>query len=626
MGLSASQARLLSITARLSDNELHSQQIANSKVRLADKTQEASQEYLDSLNATKLVFTTYNSDGGTIQNPLTAGLMYQYADMKNQYGISNTSGQLLVSATDAMNFENSANVNEFVSMYGVELTDNPKYTAALETLYGQDYNLFYNTADNTVNDGLNNFANGVKGWVGGWNTGMTQQQYDAWKSQSDWIDGYIGQASGLYGELLNKLKDIPISPADKPTPPTKPTMPTMPDMPDFAALAAAYNGSACYKDVNNNTGNTRVWHIEHNLCHLIWGPGGFGTDSNGSKKTITNSDGTISITPTGTLGNNSLTTGFGGSGKDAATTLLNGFKENNVLEEYDCVKEVVQSLIDLYCDVINYLSNAGYSINSSAFTISSVEASKSANELYTQWQQFYTDLANLEDAGAKEYEDKRAEWQEEYDKQMEIYNKEYEEYEKELEEYKEALLDGAAWQQACNELYDQYQEAIANLPTPEIPDPEDPKTEWYTNLWHRMNGTSDDKSTEGKNGTYYKQLDDNLLNSDTWLQFALEHGVVMLEQVRFVEEAEDDTGLEYSKWTATTYGSCSDITEVEDEVAIARAEAEYTKKLNEIEAKDKKYDNDIKKLDTEHNALQTEYDSVKSVIEKNVERSFKAFS
>ena len=619
MGLSASQARLLSITARLSDNELHSQQIANSKVRLADKTQEASQEYLDSLNATKLVFTTYNSDGGTIQNPLTAGLMYQYADMKNQYGISNTSGQLLVSATDAANFENSANVNEFVSMYGVELTDNPKYTAALETLYGQDYNLFYNTADNTVNDGLDNFANGVKGWVGGWNTGMTQQQYDAWKSQSDWIDGYIGQASGLYGELLNKLKDIPISPADKPTPPTKPTMPTMPDMPDFAALAAAYNGSACHGSVNG-TGANGIWHMEHNLCHLIWGPGGFCEDG-----TITNSDGTITITANKSqLDDNSITSGFGGSGKDAATKLLNGFKQNNVMEEYDCVKEVIQSLIDLYCDVVNYLSTTGgYSIY---VTISSAENPKSSGELYTQWQQFYTDLANLENAGKQEYEDKKAEWMEEYNKQMEIYNKEYAEYEKELAEYQEALLDGTAWQQACNELYDQYQEAIANLPTPEIPDPEDPKTEWYTNLWHRMNGESDYKSTEGKNGTYYKQLEDNLLNSDTWLQFALEHGVVMLEQVRFVEEAEDDTGLEYSKWTATTYGSCSDIAEVEDEVAIARAEAEYTKKLNEIEAKDKKYDNDIKKLDTEHNALQTEYDSVKSVIEKNVERSFKAFS
>ena len=619
MGLSASQARLLSITARLSDNELHSQQIANSKVRLADKTQEASQEYLDSLNATKLVFTTYNSDGGTIQNPLTAGLMYQYADMKNQYGISNTSGQLLVSATDAANFENSANVNEFVSMYGVELTDNPKYTAALETLYGQEYNLFYNTANNAANDGFDNFANGVKGWVGGWNTGMTQQQYDTWKSQSDWIDGYIGQASGLYGELLNKLKDIPISPADKPTPPTKPTMPTMPDMPDFAALAAAYNGSACHGSVNG-TGANGIWHMEHNLCHLIWGPGGFCEDG-----TITNSDGTITITANKSqLDDNSITSGFGGSGKDAATKLLNGFKQNNVMEEYDCVKEVIQSLIDLYCDVVNYLSTTGgYSIYG---TISSAENPKSSGELYTQWQQFYTDLANLENAGKQEYEDKKAEWMEEYNKQMEIYNKEYAEYEKELAEYQEALLDGTAWQQACNELYDQYQEAIANLPTPEIPDPEDPKTEWYTNLWHRMNGESDYKSTEGKNGTYYKQLEDNLLNSDTWLQFALEHGVVMLEQVRFVEEAENDTGLEYSKWTATTYGSCSDIAEVEDEVAIARAEAEYTKKLNEIEAKDKKYDNDIKKLDTEHNALQTEYDSVKSVIEKNVERSFKAFS
>ena len=35
---------------------------------------------------------------------------------------------------------------------------------------------------------------------------------------------------------------------------------------------------------------------------------------------------------------------------------------------------------------------------------------------------------------------------------------------------------------------------------------------------------------------------------------------------------------------------------------------------------------DLKKLDSEHNALQTEYESLKSVIDNNVERSFKAFS
>ena len=57
-----------------------------------------------------------------------------------------------------------------------------------------------------------------------------------------------------------------------------------------------------------------------------------------------------------------------------------------------------------------------------------------------------------------------------------------------------------------------------------------------------------------------------------------------------------------------------------------KAETEYNQALREIEAKDKEYDTQIKKLDTEHNALQTEYDSIKSVIEKNVERSFKIFS
>jgi len=65
---------------------------------------------------------------------------------------------------------------------------------------------------------------------------------------------------------------------------------------------------------------------------------------------------------------------------------------------------------------------------------------------------------------------------------------------------------------------------------------------------------------------------------------------------------------------------------VDNEKAIAIAEVEYTKTVKEIEAKDKKYDSDLKKLDTEHNALQTEYDSIKDVISKNVERSFKAFS
>ena len=52
----------------------------------------------------------------------------------------------------------------------------------------------------------------------------------------------------------------------------------------------------------------------------------------------------------------------------------------------------------------------------------------------------------------------------------------------------------------------------------------------------------------------------------------------------------------------------------------------YYSRFKEIEIKDKQYDTDLKKLDTEHNALQTEYDSIKTVLQKNVERSFKTFN
>lgn len=38
MGMSASQARLLAITSRMNDIELRSQQIANTKLRLADES------------------------------------------------------------------------------------------------------------------------------------------------------------------------------------------------------------------------------------------------------------------------------------------------------------------------------------------------------------------------------------------------------------------------------------------------------------------------------------------------------------------------------------------------------------------------------------------------------------
>ena len=56
MGLAASQARLLTITSRLSSNELRQQNIANAKMRLSNDSDKISQEYSNALNNQTLKF------------------------------------------------------------------------------------------------------------------------------------------------------------------------------------------------------------------------------------------------------------------------------------------------------------------------------------------------------------------------------------------------------------------------------------------------------------------------------------------------------------------------------------------------------------------------------------------
>ncbi len=54
MGLSASQARLLSLTQRINNNELESEMISNAKIHLAARNTIASENYINALDGTKL--------------------------------------------------------------------------------------------------------------------------------------------------------------------------------------------------------------------------------------------------------------------------------------------------------------------------------------------------------------------------------------------------------------------------------------------------------------------------------------------------------------------------------------------------------------------------------------------
>ena len=105
----------------------------------------------------------------------------------------------------------------------------------------------------------------------------------------------------------------------------------------------------------------------------------------------------------------------------------------------------------------------------------------------------------------------------------------------------------------------------------------------------------------------------------------------LYDNITFEEALRDGSlRLEYYSTTdksfvSTTISEDTCIQEVADERAIAKAESKYNQDMTDLENKDKKLDLELKKLDTEHSALQTEYDSVKNVVDKNVEASFKTF-
>ena len=56
------------------------------------------------------------------------------------------------------------------------------------------------------------------------------------------------------------------------------------------------------------------------------------------------------------------------------------------------------------------------------------------------------------------------------------------------------------------------------------------------------------------------------------------------------------------------------------------AEAEYNTKTASIQVKEKRLQNDLNQVQTQQKACDTEIDSVKKIMDKNIERTFKVFS
>lgn len=117
-----------------------------------------------------------------------------------------------------------------------------------------------------------------------------------------------------------------------------------------------------------------------------------------------------------------------------------------------------------------------------------------------------------------------------------------------------------------------------------------------------------------KEGGGFTTSDDNMNNSQ-WLQTQITAGNLYL----YENDKNGDT-VNIS-WTSGD----STLQEETNDSDVARAEAKYQTTMADISAKDNKFDLQLKNIDTEHTAIQTEVSSVNKVIEKNIDKSFKMF-
>ena len=761
MGMAAGQARLLSITTRMSDNELRAQLINNDKMRLATKSAQVSEAYTTALNEAQMMFTNYDADNKTSYKELTYNALTAYNPYNNQYAISNASGQVLVSETDATNFKNAnGDLNTFLKSYGLEYSTD--YFSSListnvvkngsVTVNGQEVKapyLAYKTgefdADNkeiynyisfadyskegnkvagaTLEEVLQNLYNGVDKTHPGYDatkssldyltyTGdlanyeksyssmlelvndkmSTELQGTSWKKNnytykfSDAYEAFVNDTVGDgntwegWLEVLSGLIGDPEADAKNPDGTTKKdsngniikTKATglyayasdegkkyleqlkkfVDDNNKDSFQSSYYNetpgakqGSLTYKqsgadtiltykdaDASDSDAGMQFKKTSTGYALIL-------TNDDGSEITLTgdstvtpgkitytyyeNDDGTISSTVGSTTCQVEIDPSIfaednydeNGKLRDTKSELLKNIVdlEQNTDDNRKTVgAQVVKEIQNGITNIWNFAASDGTNGAFSKFTDAKLAGGKFQTFLEAA-KKFYKDMFGDEIISNPTSSDDILFKMNNIEELKKAINAKAKKTENDNNATPEAKAKAKAAAESFKKIYDVY---ILDCVMNTYGEPKftwidqnnknangEHKAQWYTNLFNRM-------KTGG-----YKTLQNGLASSTEWIKFAFESGLVTLEQV-------DGSNT----WNSTTYSNCSDITEQTNSTAVTIAEAEYNAQMNKIQNKDKMYDLELKNIDTEHNSLQTEYESIKGAIDKNIERTFKIYS
>ena len=499
MGMAASQARLLSITARLTNNENSGQSISYAKQRLSDQTQQITAEYNEALETTKLtVLTGFNGADATytdISYTLMTGP--EMAANTKQYVVTDTKGKVLVTKNIALAYQKAnGNYNQFLANVA-------------------SYSQVDITAQKTYKDVKDRTEEQKK---------TEQQIHEAWDKYFATIGVNLGDNEHDFGFSFTETVDEN----------------------GGYAIGQGYVGYARIE--KNADGSNKYEQATDNKGNLIYQQK---TDENGNL---------VYEQKTDDAGNLVDKTDENGNKIPVYETDDNGEK----IPVYDTSKPVYAK-------------------------------DKDGNKIY--------DPIN--------YEGTSDEQRELFDYAMAI-----------TEAY---LRNNSGGQDKNYNL--QYNQDL--LKTANNADNKSMLT-YYKNIFTKMQSSgyftyTDTPADAVKDPEHFKysskgtgtagNVEKSPLKDNTVFEAALRDGSLRLEYY--------STTSKSFKTTTISEDNC--IQEVADERAIAKAESKYNQDMQDLENKDKKLDLELKKLDTEHSALQTEYESVKNVVDKNVQNSFKTF-
>lgn len=724
MGMAASQARLLTITARLADNELRSQTINNAKMRLSTQSSQASENYINALNNATMKFSNYDVNGEAVSQNLTFNALTAYSSYNTQYGLANASGQLLVSESEAAMFKNAGgNLNKYLQAHGLEYTTtyfenvgamkNDAYPSPFNNISVEDLKSYYEQYSSFESSlELQNFQSSYKDFV--------KETANLNKAVSTALKSYLVNGTDSL-DLVVKNDDIQFNVPDeapikfginkddiesfknafKGTNSNNYNIVKLKNEgliseTDYKSLEAKINNIKYTERTMHNAGDTDPTTVKGiqradaidlsaaedtkagTITYTIDGDVKIVVDkSTGKVKSCEYTTGGQTVSESDT---NKRTLGYAGEEKsiddaikkengvsfkdfvnnlyytetvDSETSnsffsltgdgteespyqafeggIVNSTDTSKVKEFYnDLADEIINSIMnsvnkEKFAQILidkagksddgkfNELKDMGINLDAYIPGLENVTLAQQLTNYQTAKDTFLDTIFDsesknqvVEDLQSNKvisYIDENGET-----KQVTVTPENLTDIDFILQYLKQSNLTQS---NSFNTIIKQHivETMIENNGTPKYAwvdsndtsnkDNADTKAQWYTNLFKRMQ--------QG-----YKAIENGLASSSQWMEYALESGIVTLEQV----------DKSYN-WNSLDYKSCTKITEETDDAAVTKAEAEYNRTMNDIEAKDNIYDIELKNIDTEHTSLQTEYDVIKGVISKNIDRTFK---